>query len=345
MESRFIRALLGQSVDRTPAWMMRQAGRYLPEYRALRQQVPDFMTFCRTPELAAEATLQPLARFPLDAAIIFSDILTIPDAMGLPVQFVKNEGPQFEKPIHTLSDVKALQSIDVETSLDYVMSAIRQTKAQMDASLPLIGFSGSPWTLAAYMVEGSGSKQWLKPRTMVYQQPKVMLALLDALTRVVIDYVNAQISAGADAIMIFDSWGGLLSYSAYQTFSLAFMQTISEGVQRERNCQRIPLIFYTKQAAPWLSLLASSGCDAVGVDWTIDLLQAREAVGPDTALQGNLDPSVLFGSEEIITCEVHRILEAMQGHPHVFNLGHGIDQHTPISGVVAMIKALHQFFS
>ena len=345
MESRFIRALLGQSVDRTPAWMMRQAGRYLPEYRALRQQVPDFMTFCRTPELAAEATLQPLARFPLDAAIIFSDILTIPDAMGLPVQFVKHEGPQFEKPIHTLLDVKALQSIDVETSLDYVMSAIRQTKSQMDASLPLIGFSGSPWTLAAYMVEGSGSKQWLKPRTMVYQQPKVMLALLDALTRVVIDYVNAQISAGADAIMIFDSWGGLLSYSAYQTFSLAFMQTISEGIQRERNGQRIPLIFYTKQAAPWLSLLASSGCDAVGVDWTIDLRQAREAVGPRTALQGNLDPSVLFGSEEIITCEVHRILEAMQGHPHVFNLGHGIDQHTPISGVEAMIKALHQFFS
>ena len=343
MESQFIRALLGQPVDRTPVWMMRQAGRYLPEYLALRQQAPDFMTFCRTPELAAEATLQPLARFPLDAAIIFSDILTVPDAMGLPVHFVKGEGPQFETPITTLSDVKALNSIDVETSLSYVMSAIRQTKSQMDPAVPLIGFSGSPWTLAAYMVEGSGSKLWLKPRTMVYQQPQVMLALLESLTAVVIDYVNAQIEAGADAVMIFDSWGGLLSYSAYQEFSLAFMQTIAEGVKRERDGQRIPLIFYTKQAAPWLSLLAQSGCDAVGVDWTIDLRQARKAVGPEIALQGNLDPSVLFGGEDIITREVHAILKAMEGHPHVLNLGHGIDQHTPITGVEAMIAALHQY--
>ena len=343
MKQRLLHALLGQPVDRTPVWMMRQAGRYLPEYRALRQQAPDFMSFCRTPELAAQATLQPIARFPLDAAIIFSDILTVPDAMGLPVRFVTGEGPQFDTPIRNKTDLNGLKSVDVEKDLGYVMSAIQQTKAGLPEGLPLIGFSGSPWTLAAYMIEGGGSKQWLHPRMCAYQQPQLLLALLQQLTTVVIDYVNAQVAAGADAIMIFDSWGGLLSFEGYQQFSLQFMQQIAQGMTRQRNGQTVPLIFYTKQAAPWLSLLSDSGCDAVGLDWTVDLKQARQAVGHAITLQGNLDPCVLFADEATIKQRVDAILDDMQGHPHVFNLGHGIDQHTPISGVMSMFDALNNY--
>ena len=344
MERRFIRALFQQPVDRTPVWMMRQAGRYLPEYRELRKGVPDFMTFCRTPELAMQATLQPLARFDLDAAIIFSDILTVPDAMGCPVRFQAGEGPVFADPIRSMHDVNQLVVPSIDKDLGYVMSAIRQTRAALDPAMPLIGFSGSPWTLATYMIEGSGSKLWWQPRTMVYQQPKVLLALLQRLTDVVIDYVNAQIQAGADAIMIFDSWGGLLSFDAYQEFSLAFMRQIAEGMQRDRDGQRIPLVFFTKQAMPWLSLMADSGCDALGLDWTVDMAHARHLVGDRVALQGNLDPSVLLSTPSAVQAQVHRLLQAMDGfNGHVMNLGHGIDKNTPIANVEAMINALKQY--
>lgn len=344
MERRFIRALFQQPVDRTPVWMMRQAGRYLPEYRELRKGVPDFMTFCRTPELAMQATLQPLARFDLDAAIIFSDILTVPDAMGCPVRFQAGEGPVFADPIRSMHDVNQLVVPSIDKDLGYVMSAIRQTRAALDPAMPLIGFSGSPWTLATYMIEGSGSKLWWQPRTMVYQQPKVLLALLQRLTDVVIDYVNAQIQAGADAIMIFDSWGGLLSFDAYQEFSLAFMRQIAEGMQRDRDGQRIPLVFFTKQAMPWLSLMADSGCDALGLDWTVDMAHARHLVGDRVALQGNLDPSVLLSTPSAVQAQVHRLLQTMDGfNGHVMNLGHGIDKNTPIANVEAMINALKQY--
>jgi len=344
MNRRFIRALLRQSVDRTPVWMMRQAGRYLPEYRALRAQTTDFMKFCQTPELAMQATLQPLARFDLDAAIIFSDILTVPNAMGCPVRFAAGEGPVFDSPVRNMHDINSLKQVDVVKDLSYVMSAIKQTRAELSADIPLIGFSGSPWTLAAYMIEGSGSKLWLHPRTMVYQNPKALLELLQRLTDVVIDYVNAQIESGADAIMIFDSWGGILSYDSYREFSLAFMQQIADKIHRNHDGSRIPLVFYTKQAMPWLSLLADSGCDAVGLDWTIDMAKAHTLIGNKVALQGNLDPAVLLSNKEAIQREVNKLLTAMSGRDgYVMNLGHGIDKSTPIANVDAMLSAIHNF--
>ncbi len=336
-----IRALLRQPTTRTPVWMMRQAGRYLPEYLALRKQESDFIRFCQTPDLCCEATLQPLARFDLDAAIIFSDILTIPHAMGMPLQFIPGQGPVFASPLRSAGDVAALPCVGAD-ELDYVMQAIKRTKQALEQRVPLIGFSGSPWTLACYMVEGGSSKAWSQVKRFAYESPEVMHALLDKLTTSVIAYLNAQVEAGADALMVFDTWGGVLSYVTYDNYSLQYMRRIAAEVCRERNGQRIPLVFFTKYASPWLERLADSGCDAVGLDFLIDISDAKRRIGDRVALQGNLDPHVLMGTADLIEKEVARIMNAFQGETtgHVFNLGHGIDKDTPISGVETMLKAL-----
>ncbi len=341
---RFIRALFRQPVDRTPAWIMRQAGRYLPEYRALRAKVPDFMTFCKTPELACEVTLQPLRRFPLDAAIIFSDILTIPDAMGLDLEFVSGEGPVIHNPIQSFADVEQLRLPLVDEDLSYVTEAISLVVKELNASVPLIGFAGSPWTVACYMVEGRGSKIFQTIKTMLYREPALLHALLEKTTQVTIDYLNAQVKAGVSALMVFDSWGGVLSPVAYSEFSLSYMKEIAQKVLREWQGRKIPLIFFTKNTTPYLDVIADSGCDAMGVDWTVNIQAARARVGDRVALQGNMDPCVLFGSPDKIRAEVHAILTAYGSGPgHVFNLGHGIDKSTPIESVSIMLEALQSY--
>ncbi len=338
-----IRALLRQPVDRTPIWMMRQAGRYLPEYRQLRKQVPDFMTFCRTPALCCEATLQPLARFDLDAAIIFSDILTVPAAMGLPLQFVAGSGPQFSEPLRSRADLARLKAVDA-SALDYVMQAITLTRRELAGRVPLFGFAGSPWTVACYMVEGAGSKIWPAVRAMLYSSPQLMHELLDKITVTTIAYLNAQIEAGADAIMLFDTWGSVLAFDRYPEFSLQYMQRIAAAIHREHEGRRIPLVLFTKQASPWLELLADSDCDGIGLDSTVNLSQAIARVGDRVTLQGNLDPFTLYADADTIRQSVHAILDAFAGHDgHVFNLGHGIDKDTPIAGVEAMVAAVREY--
>ena len=341
---RFIRALLKQPVDKTPVWIMRQAGRYLPEYRELRANVPNFMTFCKNPALACEVTLQPLARFDLDAAIIFSDILTIPDAMGLDLEFVSGQGPVIHNPIRTLDDVKRLHEPDIEQSLGYVMEAIDLTSSKLAGKKPLIGFAGSPWTVACYMVEGSGSKTFYRIKEMLYKNPGALTALLDKLADITVRYLNAQIKAGANAIMLFDTWGGILTPEAYQIFSLAYMRKISEQLLREHEGKRIPLTFFTKNGGQWLETIAASGCDAVGLDWTVDISDAKRRVGEKVALQGNMDPAILFSTPERIKEEVEQILQKYGdlNTGHVFNLGHGIDKSTPIDNVAALVDAVHQ---
>jgi uroporphyrinogen decarboxylase len=340
----FIRALLRQPIDRRPVWVMRQAGRYLPEYLALRQQVPDFMTFCKTPELACEATMQPLARFDLDAAIIFSDILTIPEAMGLDLAFVKGEGPQFSNPVRTERAVQQLQPVDVEAQLGYVRDAIEMTAKEIDGRVPLIGFSGSPWTLATYMIEGQGSKIFLHPRAMAYQAPELLTQLLDQLTTVIIDYLNMQVRAGARALMVFDSWGGILAAPQFRQFSLAYFKRIADSVLREWEGQVIPLVFFSKDAGYMLNELANSGCDALGCDWKVNLTEARALVGDRVALQGNLDPAVMLAGPDVVRAEAQKVLEAYgAGTGHVFNLGHGIDKSTPVESMQALIECVHAF--
>jgi uroporphyrinogen decarboxylase len=340
---RFLRALLRQPVDCTPVWLMRQAGRYLPEYRATRAKAGDFLTLCKTPELACEVTLQPLARFDLDAAIIFSDILTIPDAMGVGLHFAEGEGPVITQPVRDARDVAALPIPDPETSLRYVMDAIRVTKKSLAGSVPLIGFAGSPWTLATYMVEGAGSKLFMEIRKMLYQAPEVLHQLLTKLADAVTLYLNAQIAAGADVIMLFDTWGGILTAPAYEAFSLHYMKRILANLTRDVAGKTIPTILFTKGGANWLEQIASSGCDAVGVDWTIDLSVARERVGDRVALQGNLDPLALFSPAACLQEEVARLLQSYgKGSGHIFNLGHGIDQHTPIDNVSLLVDSVHQ---
>lgn len=334
-----IRALLRQPVKRTPVWIMRQAGRYLPEYRATRSKAGSFLTLCKTPELACEVTLQPLQRFDLDAAIIFSDILTIPDAMGLGLFFVEGEGPKFHKPIKTLTDIKALRIPDPETDLSYVMSAISLTRNELKDKVPLIGFAGSPWTLACYMLEGGGSKEFRQVKTLLYRQPKALHHLLNTLTKATILYLNAQIAAGAQVIMIFDTWGGLLTTAAYQQFSLDYMTAIVTNL----NSQRVPIILFTKGGNLWLEKIAMSGCDAIGLDWTIDIGLARQRLNNKVALQGNMDPSALFGNPENIRSEVMNILQSYgSGSGHVFNLGHGISQFTSPENVKICIDAIHE---
>ena len=322
---RFIRALLRQPVDRTPVWMMRQAGRYLPEYCATRAQAGSFMQLCQTPELACEVTMQPLRRYPLDAAILFSDILTIPDAMGLGLYFSDGEGPRFERPVRTAQDIAKLVVPDMADKLGYVMDAVSLIRKELQGQVPLIGFSGSPWTLATYMVEGASSKDFAKAKTLMFDEPKLMHQLLDTLAKAAIEYLNAQVQAGAQALMVFDTWGGVLTPRDFREFSLRYLQQIVDGLQREKDGEKIPVILFSKGAGAWMENLAATGCDALGVDWTLDLSDARRRVGHQVALQGNMDPSILYASAERIAQEVKEVLSSFgQGGGHVFNLGHGI---------------------
>jgi uroporphyrinogen decarboxylase len=340
---RLLRALLRQPVDVTPVWIMRQAGRYLPEYRAVREKAGDFKTLCTTPELACEVTLQPLRRFPLDAAILFSDILTIPDAMGLELFFTEGEGPQFRKPVRTMADVDALPVPDPEVELRYVMDAVRLIRRELDGKVPLIGFAGSPWTLATYMVEGGGSKEFALVKRMLFDQPALMHRLLDVLARAVTAYLNAQVAAGAQALMLFDTWGGALSPRDYKEFSLQYMERIVHGLTREHEGRRVPVILFTKNGGQWLEAMAASGCDALGIDWTTDLGDARARVGSRVALQGNMDPSILYASANRIRSEVAAVLASYgNGSGHVFNLGHGIHQHADPERVAVAVDAVHE---
>ncbi|HIE01518.1 MAG TPA: uroporphyrinogen decarboxylase [Thiotrichaceae bacterium] len=339
---RFLRALQRQPVDVTPVWMMRQAGRYLPEYRETRTRAKDFMTLCQTPELACEVTLQPLARFPLDAAILFSDILTIPDAMGLGLYFSEGEGPCFERPVRTQADINKLGVPDPNDALRYVMDAVSLIRRELAGQVPLIGFSGSPWTLATYMVEGGTTKNFSKIKGLMFEQPQVMHTLLDKLAQSVTAYLNAQIAAGAQAVMIFDTWGGILSTRDYLQFSLQYMQYIVQGLTREYEGQRIPVILFTKDGNEWLEQIAATGCDALGLDWKLPISMARERVGDQVALQGNMDPCILYASPERIREEVATILASFgKGNGHVFNLGHGIHPTIDPEHVSAFIEAVH----
>ena len=340
---RLIKALLRQPVDRTPIWIMRQAGRYLPEYRATRAKAGDFLTLCKTPELACEVTMQPLKRFPLDAAILFSDILTIPDAMGLGLYFSEGEGPRFERTIKSEKDIQALGIPDPEQELGYVMDAVRLIRQELDGQVPLIGFSGSPWTLATYMVEGGSAKVFANTKALMYDRPDLMHQLLNTISESVTAYVNAQIAAGAQAIMIFDTWGGALNSQNYHEFSLAYMQKIVEAMTRQVNGQQIPVVLFTKGGALWLESIAATGCDAVGLDWTIEIGEARKRIGDKVALQGNMDPCVLYASPDRIRQEVKHILNSYgQGSGHVFNLGHGIHPTIDPDHTAALVNAVHE---
>ncbi len=339
----FLRALLRQPTEYTPLWMMRQAGRYLPEYRATRRKAGSFLGLCKNPDFATEVTLQPIDRFPLDAAILFSDILTVPDAMGLGLYFSEGEGPKFERPLETEAEIKALKVPDIGSELKYVTDAVSQIRKALDGRVPLIGFSGSPWTLACYMVEGGSSDDYAKVKTMMYKEPKLMHHILDVTAKTVIAYLNAQIEAGAQAVMIFDSWGGALSHSAFHEFSLAYTQRIVAGLIKEKDGVRIPSIVFTKGGGLWIESIADSGCDAVGLDWTMDIGVARQKVGHKVALQGNLDPAVLFATPDVINNEVEKVLSSYgYGSGHVFNLGHGISQHTDPDNAAALVKAVHE---
>ncbi len=340
---RFLRALLREPVDVTPVWMMRQAGRYLPEYRASRSQAGDFLSLCKNAELACEVTIQPLERFPLDAAILFSDILTIPDAMGLGLYFETGEGPRFKKIVRTAADVDALPIVNTQSDLNYVLNAVSTIRRELNGRVPLIGFSGSPWTLATYMVEGGSSKDFRHVKAMMYDQPEVMHQLLDKLALSVIDYLNEQIKAGAQAVQIFDTWGGSLSHAAYQTFSLQYMKKIVDGLIREHEGRKVPVILFTKGGGQWLHQMADTGADALGLDWTTDIGIARGQVGGRVALQGNMDPSVLYASPATIRNEVESILSAYgTGTGHVFNLGHGIHQFVNPDHAKAFVEAVHE---
>lgn len=340
---RFLRALLREPVDVTPVWMMRQAGRYLPEYKATRKKAGSFMDLCKNPELACEVTLQPLERFELDAAILFSDILTIPDAMGLGLYFAEGEGPNFERPVQSKADVDKLFVPDMEQELGYVMDAVRTIRRALDGSVPLIGFSGSPWTLATYMVEGSSSKDFSRVKGMLYDDPASMHKLLEVTAQAVTQYLNAQIAAGAQAVMIFDTWGGALTTRDYKTFSLNYMQQIMQGLNRESEGRKVPVVMFSKGGCQWLEDQANAGADALGLDWTIDIGLARKRVGDKVALQGNMDPTVLYASPERIREEVAFILDSYgKGNGHVFNLGHGIHQHVNPEHAKAFVDAVHE---
>ncbi|UTW03136.1 uroporphyrinogen decarboxylase [Amphritea atlantica] len=340
---RFLRALMREPVDVTPVWMMRQAGRYLPEYRATRAQAGDFMSLCKNKELACEVTIQPLERYALDAAILFSDILTIPDAMGLGLYFEAGEGPKFKKIIRTEADVDALPVPDSARDLDYVMDAVKTIRSELNGRVPLIGFSGSPWTLATYMVEGGSSKDFRHIKQMMYATPEVMHQLLDKLAQSVTDYLNEQIRSGAQAVQIFDTWGGALSGPMYQEFSLKYMQQIANGLIRENEGRKVPLIMFTKNGGQWLEAMAESGADALGLDWTTNIDDARARVGDKVALQGNMDPSVLYGTPERIRAEVADILARYGSGPgHIFNLGHGIHQFVDPAQPKIFVDAVHE---
>jgi uroporphyrinogen decarboxylase len=322
---------------------MRQAGRYLPEYNATRARAGSFLQLAKNPDYATEVTLQPLARFPLDAAILFSDILTIPDAMGLGLSFEAGEGPRFAHPLRNEADVAKLAVPDL-AELDYVFKAVAQIRRELGGKVPLIGFSGSPWTLACYMVEGAGSSDYRTVKTMMYQRPDLMHRILEINAESVAQYLNAQIEAGAQAVMIFDSWGGVLADGLFQEFSLAYTRKALAKLIRERDGRSVPSVVFTKGGGMWLNDIADLGCDAVGLDWTVNLGRARDLVGARVALQGNLDPMTLFGGDVRIRSEVERTLDSFGSGPgHVFNLGHGISQFTPPEAVVTLVDAVHSY--
>lgn len=339
----FIKTLLKQPVDKTPVWMMRQAGRYLPEYKAVRAKAGSFMNLCTNPALACEVTLQPLERFDFDAAILFSDILTIPDAMGLGLYFIEGEGPKFNHPIRTEADIKKLAIPDPAAELGYVMDAVSLIRKNLQGRVPLIGFSGSPWTLATYMVEG-GSKSFQKVKGLMYQQPKLMHLMLDKLAQAVAAYLNAQIEAGAQAVMVFDTWGGMLATEDYAEFSLHYAKQVRSLLKTKREGQEVPTIFFTKGGGLWLPAMADAGYSALGLDWQTDIANAREQVGDKVALQGNMDPICLYAEPERIRQQVNTILHKYgKGAGHVFNLGHGILPDVNPKHVKVMVDAVHEF--
>ncbi len=343
---RFLRALARQPVDKTPVWMMRQAGRYLPEYRQVRGQAGDFMSLCKNTELACEVTLQPLERFELDAAILFSDILTIPDAMGLGLYFAEGEGPRFHKPLQSEADIDQLEVINTAADLTYVTDAVSMIRQELNGRVPLIGFSGSPWTLATYMIEGQSSRDFTRAKTMLYTQPELLHQLLEKLALSVIDYLNAQILAGAQVVQIFDTWGGALSHSAYLEFSLTYMAKIVDGLIKQADGRDVPVILFTKGGGLWLEAMADTGCDCLGLDWTVDIGAAHHRVGDKVALQGNMDPAILRAKPEVIRGEVKRILGSFgQNDGHVFNLGHGITPDINPDNAKIFIDAVHEFSS
>jgi uroporphyrinogen decarboxylase len=349
----FLRALRREPTDYTPLWLMRQAGRYLPEYNATRARAGSFLNLCKNPELACEVTLQPLARFPLDAAILFSDILTVPDAMGLGLYFVEGEGPRFRQTVRSEADVARLGAPDPERDLRYVMDAVRTIRAALNGRVPLIGFSGSPWTLACYMVEGGASADFRTIKSMLYSRPDLLHGILAVNTRAVTDYLNAQIAAGAQAVMLFDTWGGTLADGAFQQFSLRYLADVVAGLKAaavrsagDPDAPAPPVIVFTKGGGLWLEQIASIGCDAVGVDWTVNLGDARRRIGGRCAVQGNLDPMVLMGSPDTVRTEARRLLDQWGppagGTGHVFNLGHGISQFTPPEQVAVLAETVHE---
>ncbi|MBA2650832.1 MAG: uroporphyrinogen decarboxylase [Tatlockia sp.] len=341
-ESLFIRALQRKSVPRTPVWFMRQAGRYLPEYRKVRAQAGDFLSLCKNPDLACEVALQPLRRYPLDAAILFSDILTIPDAMGLGLYFAEGEGPCFQRPIRDFKAIDSLVIPNPKNELAYVMDALSLIRREMPKHLPLIGFAGSPWTLACYMVEGRSSREFKQILHLLYTQPEATHLLLAKLAQAVTDYLDEQVNSGANALMIFDTWGGILTTESYQHFSLNYMAKIVADLKIKH--PQIPIILFTKGGGQWLQQMAATNCDALGLDWTTELSVARALVGEKLALQGNLDPSVLLSNPECIRKQVKKVLASFgHGSGHVFNLGHGITPDVPAEHVAAMIDAVHEF--
>jgi uroporphyrinogen decarboxylase len=342
MNDRFLRALRREPVDQTPIWIMRQAGRYLPEYRKVRAQAKSFLNLCKTPELACEVTLQPLARFPFDAAILFSDILTIPDAMGLGLHFVDGEGPKFHSPVRNAKDIENLGKPDAHDDLGYVMKAVSLIRQELNGRVPLIGFSGSPWTLATYMIEGGSSRDFALAKGMLFAAPQQLHRLLQLLADTVADYLIAQMQAGAQALMIFDSWGGALAHDCYQQFSLTYMQQIVQKIKAQPEAKGVPIILFTKGGALWLEAMATSGADALGVDWTVNIGEARTRVGGQVALQGNLDPAVLYAPAEIIEQEVEKVLCAYgRGTGHIFNLGHGIHPGIEPEKVAILVDSVH----
>ena len=339
----FLRALLREPTPHTPIWIMRQAGRYLPEYNATRARAGDFLSLCRNPHLATEVTLQPLARFSLDAAILFSDILTIPDAMGLGLYFAEGEGPRFERPLREEWEINALTAPDPWDHLRYVMDAVTQIRKALSNEVPLIGFSGSPFTLACYMIEGQGGTDFERVKKMLYSRPDLLHRILEINAKAVASYLNAQIECGAQAVMIFDTWGGALSAAAYQEFSLRYLESVVSGLTRFRDGARIPSIVFTKGGGLWREKIAAIGADAVGLDWTIDISEARARVGTRVALQGNLDPSILLTSPDVVRREAEKVLTAYgTGSGHVFNLGHGVSRFTPPENVAALVDAVHE---
>lgn len=343
---RFLKALAREKVDVTPVWMMRQAGRYLPEYRSIRKQAGDFLSLCQNPELACEVTLQPLRRYAFDAAILFSDILTIPDAMGQGLYFAEGEGPKFRKVIRSAADVDNLPDVNIADELSYVTDAVALIRKELNGSVPLIGFSGSPWTLATYMIEGGGSKDFRFAKQFLYNHPEAMHLLLDKLALAVTDYLNAQIRAGAQALQIFDTWGGILTSAAYREFSLDYMSKIIGGLITENEGRKVPVIVFTKNGGQWLQAIADCACQAIGMDWTTDIGTARSQVGERVALQGNMDPTLLYASTDSIRREVATILKSFgAGSGHVFNLGHGITPEVDPEHVAVFVEAVHELSS